>query len=355
MFAPTQTRVNGTNSATGHQYGTVSYFWANDYSSCTAHNTCTSCNAEFSKTVVKTSGSDSPIVYSEKQQTCFQSGEKKYTATFENSTIFPQTVLIVESTPKLEHVWGEATFSWSVGDDGKATCTARVNCTRPLNDTTCGGSYSYTISDIAPVLNEKGETTYTADFRNITTLPENIRVKFGVQTHTVPGKLYVTYTPGEHVISTVTASYTLGGSTTSLGSSTFNYGGTTTSKSFDKTDIVLNDTNTYVIFAFSFKNNATSNNTNSRVLKITVSEIPSVTNMNLTIKYKNAATAPLASLTKTDFNNLADATDSTAIQSIGLGETGYMYVMVEIQSGLQGFLGSISANTFAFQLSASES
>ncbi|MGN0798625.1 MAG: hypothetical protein ACI4L7_03595 [Christensenellales bacterium] len=185
MFAPTQTRVNGTNSATGHQYGTVSYLWANDYSSCTAHNTCVSCNVEFSETVVKTSGSDSPIVYSEKQQTCFQSGEKKYTATFENSTIFPQTVLIVERTPKLEHEWGEATFSWSVGDDGKATCTARVNCTRPLNDTTCGGSYSYTISDIAPVVNEKGETTYTADFRNITTLPENIRVKFGVQIYTV--------------------------------------------------------------------------------------------------------------------------------------------------------------------------
>ncbi|MGN0798403.1 MAG: hypothetical protein ACI4L7_02445 [Christensenellales bacterium] len=172
----------------------------------------------------------------------------------------------------------------------------------------------------------------------------------------VNSKLYVTYTPTAQVIATASASYAInGGTTTSINSATYNYGGTTTSTALDKTNIALDDTNTYVIFMFTFKNNAETANTNSKVLKITVPETPSATNMNVTTKYKKATSAPLASLTKTNFTNLADATDATAIQSIGIGETGYMYVMVEIQAGKQGSWGSASANTFAFQLSASAS
>ncbi len=186
LFPPKGIKIYGSTSATGHQYGTATYLWAEDYSSCTAHNTCTSCNTEFSETVVKTSGSNSPIVYSEKQQTCFQSGEKKYTAIFVNSIAFPQNVVIIESSPKLDHEWGEATFDWSIGDDAKATCTARVNCTRGLNSTTCSGSYTYTISNISGVVDAGGNTTYTANFGEETSLSEDLKTKFGVQTYTVP-------------------------------------------------------------------------------------------------------------------------------------------------------------------------
>ena len=174
----------------------------------------------------------------------------------------------------------------------------------------------------------------------------------------VNSKLYVTYTPTAQVIATASASYAInGGTTNAINSATYNYGGTTTSTALDKTNITLDDTNTYVIFMFSFKNNAVAANTNSKVLKVTVPSTPAATNMNVNTKYKKGTgtTAPLASLTKTNFNNLADATDATAIQSIGIGETGYMYVMVEIQPGKQGSWGDAKNNTFAFQLTAAAS
>ena len=172
----------------------------------------------------------------------------------------------------------------------------------------------------------------------------------------VNSKLYVTYTPTAQVIATASASYAInGGTTNAINSATYNYGGATTSTALDKTNITLDDTNTYVIFMFTFKNNAVAANTNSKVLKITVPETPSATNMNVTTKYKKGTSAPLASLTKTNFTNLASATDPTAIQSIGIGETGYMYVMVEIQAGKQGSWGDAKNNTFAFQLTAAAS
>ena len=162
----------------------------------------------------------------------------------------------------------------------------------------------------------------------------------------VNSKLYVTYTPGEHVMSTVTASYTVGGSTTSLGSSTFSYGGTATSKSFDKTDIVLNDTNTYVIFAFSFKNNAGADNTNSQYLHVSVPTTPEGSNMTAVTKY---ATTALSTISNTTFNSLTDA-GSSKLANIGIGSTVYMYTMVSIKSGLQGSWGNSSGNVFAFTL-----
>ena len=95
-------------------------------------------------------------------------------------------MVIVESSPKLDHEWGEATFDWSIGDDAKATCTARVNCTRELNGTTCSGSYTYTISNISGVVDAGGNTTYTANFGEATALSEEFKTKFGVQTYTIP-------------------------------------------------------------------------------------------------------------------------------------------------------------------------
>ena len=77
----------------------------------------------------------------------------------------------------------------------------------------------------------------------------------------VNSKLYVTYTPVNHVMATVNASYTIGGSTKAIGAETnFTYGSSTATGTFNKTDIKLDDTNTYVIFAFSFRNNATASN-----------------------------------------------------------------------------------------------
>ena len=162
----------------------------------------------------------------------------------------------------------------------------------------------------------------------------------------VNSKLYVTYTPAEHVMATVTSSYTIGGSTTSLGSSTFNYGGTAKSAAFNKTDIELDDTNTYVIFAFSFRNNAGADNTNSQYLHVSIPTTPTGTNMTVATKY---ATSALGTISNTTFNNLTDA-GSSKLANIGIGSTVYMYTMVSIKSGLQGSWGNASGNVFSFTL-----
>ena len=162
----------------------------------------------------------------------------------------------------------------------------------------------------------------------------------------VNSKLYVTYTPAEHVMATVTSSYTTGGKTTSIGSSTFNYGGSTSSAAFDKTDIVLNDSNTYVIFAFSFKNNAGADNTNSQYLHVSIPTTPNGTNMTAVTKY---ATTPLSTISNGTFNSLTDA-GSSKLANIGIGSTVYMYTMVSIKAGLQGSWGNASGNVFAFTL-----
>ena len=164
----------------------------------------------------------------------------------------------------------------------------------------------------------------------------------------VNSKLYVTYTPVNHVMATVNASYTIGGSTNAIGAeTTFTYGGSTATGAFNKTDIKLDDTNTYVIFAFSFRNNATaSNGSESLYLHVTTPTVPTSTTMNVATKYTTKA---LGTINNSTFGSLTDAGSST-LANIGSGSTVYMYTMVSIQSGKKGTWGSTSTTAFAFTL-----
>lgn len=171
----------------------------------------------------------------------------------------------------------------------------------------------------------------------------------------ITSSLKVTYTPGPEVIATVKGEYAVNGAkATTIGSQSFAYGGQQEDYAINLNEIQLTDTNKYVIFAFSFQNDAITANTNSQVLHVVVPSVPGATNLTVTPKYKKVSTesgAPLTSLTKTAFEGLTDADSSANITSIGIGETGYMYVMVEIQSGKQGLW---EANTgFSFTLTAS--
>ena len=165
----------------------------------------------------------------------------------------------------------------------------------------------------------------------------------------VSSKLYVTYTPVNHVMATVN---TIGGSTNAIGAETnFTYGSSTATGAFNKTDIELTDTNTYVIFAFSFRNNATaSNGSESLYLHVTTPTVPTSTTMNVATKY---ATTALGTINNTEFNKLTDA-GSRTLANIGSGSTVYMYTMVSIQSGKKGTWGSTSNTAFAFTLSATK-
>lgn len=182
LFPPKQITVLGENAALGHTYSTATYTWSSDHRTCTANNTCTTCNQNFSATATL-NGTGDFVKYFEQQQTCFQNGFKKYVATFENSAAFPQTEEYVERTEALKHEWGEVQVTWTV-NDGIASCTATVHCTREVNNTTCSGTYSYTISNITGVAGSDGKMTYTADFTTVDGLGEEYKTLFDVRTYT---------------------------------------------------------------------------------------------------------------------------------------------------------------------------
>ena len=177
-FPPKEEKVAGNKSPLGHNYGPVTYSWATDCSTCTASNTCQSCKQTFSATAIL-NGSDNNITYKEQQQTCVLAGYKKYVATFKDSSIFPATENVIESTEALSHEWGDVKVTWSV-TDSVASCTVEVNCIRNVNNVTCSGKVSYTISNI-----NANNGVYTADFTKVDDdkLSDDLKQKFGVRTY----------------------------------------------------------------------------------------------------------------------------------------------------------------------------
>ena len=167
----------------------------------------------------------------------------------------------------------------------------------------------------------------------------------------INSNLSVSYTPGANVIATVKGEYAVnGGTPATINQTSFEYGTTTTTAAIDQAAINLTDTNTYVIFAFSFKNDATADNTNSAVLSVVTTDNSAADKMTATVKYTKTA---LATLDKAAFDGATDA-GTAALGEINIGETGYVYVMVEIQSGVKGTWGTKSGadNTFQFALTA---
>lgn len=179
IFASTQKTVFGEKSPLGHTYEQATYTWAEDYSNCAAHNKCSTCGQTFDA-VAHLGGTGNFVKYFSQQQTCFQNGYKKYVATFEQADVFPKNEKIVEQGAALEHIWGEVEVVWNVNEDGLASCTATVKCTREVNNTTCSGRFSYTIENIVATISD-GKITYIADFTRVDTLPGNIKTLFGIR------------------------------------------------------------------------------------------------------------------------------------------------------------------------------
>lgn len=170
----------------------------------------------------------------------------------------------------------------------------------------------------------------------------------------INSNLSVSYTPGAEVIATVKGEYSLnGGEAETINQNSFAYGATTTTFAIDQGAINLTDTNKYVIFAFSFKNDATEDNTRSVVLTVKVTDNSAEDKMTVS---KIRTKTRLAQLDKATFDAAKDSTSDTALDSIGLTETGYFYIMVEIQPGVKGTWGTKGGetNTFNFALSAKE-
>ena len=139
----------------GHSWGTPTYTWANDGSSCTAQRVC----ARDSSHKETESGAISSSVTT--PATCEQMGKTTYTATFTNTAFSTQTK-VVEDVPELGHSWkySEAVFNWN----GYACPNATLTCARDANHTTTVDTTVTSTITVSPTCEGTGVRTYTAKF-----------------------------------------------------------------------------------------------------------------------------------------------------------------------------------------------
>lgn len=167
----------------------------------------------------------------------------------------------------------------------------------------------------------------------------------------INSNLSVSYTPGPEVIATVKGEYSVAGAAdaTLINETSFVYGDTKTTAAIDQAAVDLTDTNKYVIFAFTFKNDATTDNTKSAILTVEVTDNSEADKMTASVKYTKTA---ITAMNEDAFGNVTHS--ATALDSIGVGETGYVYVMVKIQDGVKGSWGTKGGadHTFQFALTA---
>lgn len=174
----------------------------------------------------------------------------------------------------------------------------------------------------------------------------------------INSSLNVTYTPAITVYAEVESFYKkqTASTTTPIGSKqNFVYGTTSsTGANIDPGALTLNDTDTYIVFCFSFKNTVPNDaNAESAKLNVTVTDNKTSSNMDVAIGYSATALAT-ADLTYAKVNALTDKSGA-AIKGLTKDKTGYMYVAVQRKEGRSGSFGTKSgaSSTFAFNLATS--
>ena len=144
--------------ATGHKYGTPTYTWSNDKSTCTAKRVCTN-NASHVET--ETVNSTNAIT---KNATCTETGIKTYTATFKNGAFAKQTT--TSTIPALGHDFNtDYTIDKNPThtEDGSKSqhckrCGAKQNI---ISISATGHTYNAGVITKNPTCTEPGTKTYT--------------------------------------------------------------------------------------------------------------------------------------------------------------------------------------------------
>ena len=105
-----------------HTWGTPTYSWASDNSTCTATAVCT---GDSSHVTNETVAASYQVVQA---ATTEAAGTGRYTATFTSALFTAQTkdVVIPQLEPQHEHVWGAPSYDWA---SDNSTCTATAVCT----------------------------------------------------------------------------------------------------------------------------------------------------------------------------------------------------------------------------------
>ena len=182
----TQTKNVVDIPALQHSYGTPTYVWAEDGSTCTATTVCQH-DANHVVTENATITSEETIA-----PTCEEMGTTTYTANFTDNNFSTQTKNVVD-IPALQHSYGTPTYAWA--EDGSA-CTATTVCLHDANHVVTENATITSEETIAPTCEEMGTTTYTANFTDS---------KFTTQTKAVMDILANGHTDGEAVFENVVA------------------------------------------------------------------------------------------------------------------------------------------------------
>ncbi len=142
-----------TLEAIGHEWGTPTYTWSDDYSTCTATRVCKNdANHIETETVYSAYTETIPA-------TCDADGSAVYDAAFENEAFEVQTHEI--TLPATGHNWGEPTYVWN---EDHTECVATSVCSHDASHVlTEKGSIK--VTTIIPATCEaSGTSKYTATF-----------------------------------------------------------------------------------------------------------------------------------------------------------------------------------------------
>lgn len=144
----------GCNSHT-HTWGSPSYSWSDDHSTCTAKRVC---RDDYSHIEEETVAATSEVF---KEAECEKYGEIVYTAKFTNEGFLTQTY--VQKTKPIGHKYGKPIYNWS---DDNSKCVAMMICennkSHVISET--ANSYFKVIED--PTYSTEGIGEYSVSFKD---------------------------------------------------------------------------------------------------------------------------------------------------------------------------------------------
>ena len=168
--------------------------------------------------------------------------------------------------------------------------------------------------------------------------------------------LSVTYNAAPHVVCTASATYQKKTDTSATpfqsGTITMNYGDTSGSRTLNasSTALVLNDTNTYVVFEFTFTNN---NKMNTMGINITLTDNGICKNMTRKYYFGDLSSSTIAQKESTiKSSGIENSALSSTSVTLKQNQTTRIYMLLEITPGVIADYKSNDSNQFLFNLTS---
>lgn len=150
---PSENSVTVSSDACNHRYGSPTYTWAEDYSSCTAERVC-----RYDETHVERETVNSTFVVT-LSANCGREGEGYYSAVFVNPAFEEQRHSV--AIPKEEHVWGEPIYNWN---EKNTACEALLICENNNTHRISEEVWATVETPVLPTAESAGMMRFTAEF-----------------------------------------------------------------------------------------------------------------------------------------------------------------------------------------------